>query len=76
MPNTDTLAANHGQNRSRGFAVRCDSGMISMPACSIRVETGVLSVLTTASMLCRCDKAILALARLARARRARAEPPP
>src|SRR5690606_16641201 len=34
-PNTDTFAANHGQNRSRGFAVRSDSGMISMPACSI-----------------------------------------
>ena len=34
-PNTETLAANHGQNRSRGFAVRSDSGMISMPARSI-----------------------------------------
>src|SRR5690606_17340078 len=35
IPNTDTFAANHGQNRSRGFAVRSDSGMTSMPARSI-----------------------------------------
>ncbi len=35
MPNTDTFAANHGQKRSRGFAVRSDSGMTSMPARSI-----------------------------------------
>ena len=34
MPNTDTLAANHGQNRSRGRAVRSDSSMISMPVVS------------------------------------------
>src|SRR5690606_29223545 len=36
MPNTDTFAAKHGQNRSRGLAVRSDSGMISIPARSIR----------------------------------------
>jgi hypothetical protein len=35
MPKTDTLAANHGQNRSLGWAVRSDSSMISMPVVSI-----------------------------------------
>ena len=34
IPKTDTLAANHGQKRSRGAAVRSDSAMISMPVCS------------------------------------------
>ena len=36
MPKTDTFAANHGQNRSRGRAVRSDSAMISMPVVSTR----------------------------------------
>ena len=31
MPNTEMFAANHGQNRSLGFAVRSDSATISMP---------------------------------------------
>ena len=35
MPNTETFAANQGQIRSRGFAVRSDSAMISMPAVSM-----------------------------------------
>ena len=35
MPNTDTLAANHGQNRSAGRAVRSDSSTISMPVTSM-----------------------------------------
>lgn len=34
MPKTETLAANHGQKRSRGRAVRSDSSMISMPVVS------------------------------------------
>ena len=34
MPKTDTLAANHGQKRSRGEAVRSASSMISMPVVS------------------------------------------
>src|SRR5659263_535945 len=38
MPNTDTLAANHGQKRSEGFAARSDSSMISMPFISIWVR--------------------------------------
>lgn len=45
MPNTDTFAANQGQNRSRGFAFRSDSGMISMPARSMRA--GLMSVMDT-----------------------------
>ena len=56
MPNTDTLAANHGQNRSRGRAVRSDSSMISMPVVSTpsrRVcsspDEGVVVLLMTAS---------------------------
>lgn len=36
MPKTDTFAANQGQNRSRGFAVRSDSSMMSMPLVSMR----------------------------------------
>src|SRR5690606_26377877 len=32
MPKTEMFAANHGQNRSRGNAVRPDSAMISIPA--------------------------------------------
>ena len=48
MPNTDTLAANHGQNRSRGFAVRSDSPMISMPAVSISPPPAVAVVATGA----------------------------
>ena len=49
MPNTDTFAANHGQNRSRGFAVRSDSGMISMPVVSTprRWVSARVSVLMT-----------------------------
>lgn len=50
MPNTDTFAANHGQKRSRGLAVRSDSGMISMPARSMRA--GLMSVILT-SWHCR-----------------------
>ena len=34
MPKTETLAANHGQKRSRGAAVRSASVMISMPVVS------------------------------------------
>src|SRR6478735_1932926 len=56
MPNTDTFAANHGQNRSRGRAVRSDSSMISMPVVSTpsrRVcsspDAGVVVLLMTAS---------------------------
>src|SRR4051812_39565515 len=40
MPKTDTLAANHGQNRSRGRAVRWDSEMISMPVVSTPSRRG------------------------------------
>lgn len=36
MPKTDTFAANQGQKRSRGFAVRSASVMMSMPFVSIR----------------------------------------
>ena len=35
MPKTEMFAANHGQNRSEGFAVRSDSGTMSM----LRVST-------------------------------------
>src|SRR5690349_16225895 len=56
MPNTDTLAANHGQNRSRGRAVRSDSSMISMPVVSTpsrrvcsRPDACVVVLLMTAS---------------------------
>ena len=56
MPKTDTLAANHGQNRSRGRAVRSDSSMISMPVVSTpsrrvcsRPDEGVVVLLMTAS---------------------------
>ena len=35
MPNTDTFAANQGQNRSDGFAVRSCSGTMSMPRVSM-----------------------------------------
>ena len=34
MPNTDTFAANQGQKRSLGEAVRSASSMISMPVVS------------------------------------------
>jgi hypothetical protein len=34
IPKTETLAANHGQKRSFGDAVRSDSSMISMPVVS------------------------------------------
>src|SRR3982751_1101660 len=34
MPSTDTLAANHGQNRSRGRPLRSASSTISMPRVS------------------------------------------
>src|SRR3954451_2126532 len=34
MPRTDTLAANHGQNRSRGRPLRSASSTISMPRVS------------------------------------------
>lgn len=45
MPKTEMFAANHGQNRSEGFAVRSDSGTMSMPRVSTTgalVDGGVL----------------------------------
>ena len=41
IPKTEMLAANHGQNRSDGFAVRSDSGTMSIPRDSI---SGVPSI--------------------------------
>ncbi|GAB2563575.1 hypothetical protein GCM10027033_20260 [Leucobacter ruminantium] len=40
MPKTETFAANHGQKRSRGRAVRSDSGTISIPVRSTSGEAG------------------------------------
>ena len=45
MPKTEMFAANHGQNKSEGFAVRSDSGTISMPRVSTTGALFAVSVL-------------------------------
>ncbi len=44
IASTETLAANHGQNRSRGEPLRSVSAMTLMPFCSTRDATGVSDV--------------------------------
>jgi hypothetical protein len=52
MPNTEMLAAHHGQNRSRGCPLRSDSGITLSPFCSTD------SALLYASS---CDDAVLSI---------------
>src|SRR5690348_5476425 len=50
MPNSERLAAAHGQNRSRGLPLRSDSAIVLMPFCSITDFSEFSAAVTTRTL--------------------------